>query len=185
MQNKTCCFTGHRPKTFPWKRNESDPHCVWLKKRILEEVENAVREGFTRFMAGGAQGVDMWCAEAVIEIREKYPNKGIELILAIPFLKYAGYFSDDEKERLTRIIDASDERILTSAENDKSSATAKYYRRNEYMVDNSARIIAVFEDRPGVKGGTKYTVEYAKKQGCEIIPIRWLSDYKKECGERM
>lgn len=179
MQNETCCFTGHRPKTFPWKKNESDPHCIWLKTRILEEVENAVAAGFRRFMAGGAQGVDMWCAEAVIKVKNKYPEKNIKLVLAIPFLKYAGYFSEDEKRRLTKIIDESDERILTSAENDTSSAVAKYYRRNEYMVDNSSRVIAVYEDGKSIKGGTRYTIEYAKKQGCEIILIRWDSEYKK------
>ena len=33
--------------------------------------------------------------------------------------------------------------------------------RNEWMVDHSARVIAVFN---GEKGGTKNTIDYAKRQ---------------------
>ena len=30
-----CAFTGHRPKSFPWKYNEADRECVLLKE-VLE-----------------------------------------------------------------------------------------------------------------------------------------------------
>ena len=28
----TCAFTGHRPKSFPWKDDESVQECVLLKE---------------------------------------------------------------------------------------------------------------------------------------------------------
>ena len=149
------------------------------KRVYLKKLKTLLRQALEDLWQEAHRGVDMWCAEAVIKVKNKYPEKNIKLVLAIPFLKYAGYFSEDEKRRLTKIIDESDERILTSAENDTSSAVAKYYRRNEYMVDNSSRVIAVYEDGKSIKGGTRYTIEYAKKQGCEIILIRWDSEYKK------
>ncbi|MBQ1436061.1 MAG: DUF1273 family protein [Clostridia bacterium] len=173
METKTCCFSGHRPKAFPWKYDERDPRCVRLKGRIAEAIERAVSDGYTRFIAGGAAGVDMWCAEAVIAYKKKHKRDDISLVLAIPFLDYAVYFSNAEKARLIKIIDASDDRILVSPEEDRSHVTLKYYKRNEYMVDNSQRLIAVFEPRPGQKGGTKYTVDYAKKAGIELVLIPW------------
>ncbi|MBQ3379798.1 MAG: DUF1273 family protein [Clostridia bacterium] len=183
MQTKTCCFSGHRPKAFPWKYDESAPQCVWLKGRIANEIEKAVADGFTRFIAGGAAGVDMWCAEAVIDFKRTHNRDDISLVLAIPFLNYAVYFSEKEKARLVKIIEASDERILTSSEEDKSHAVRKYYKRNEYMVDNSQRLIAVFEPDLSTKGGTKYTVEYAKKVGVEVVTIRWDREYAKKASE--
>ena len=39
-------------------------------------------------------------------------------------------------------------------------------RRNRYMVEHSGRIIAVFD---GQDGGTKRTVEYAMRQGLEVV----------------
>lgn len=42
-----------------------------------------------------------------------------------------------------------------------------YMRRNAYMVDSSGLLIAIYDHRPG---GTKNTVEYARKKGRGI----WL-----------
>jgi len=41
--------------------------------------------------------------------------------------------------------------------------------RNYYMVDHAAVLIAVYD---GLFGGTMQTVNYAKKQGLEVIEIR-------------
>jgi uncharacterized phage-like protein YoqJ len=40
--------------------------------------------------------------------------------------------------------------------------------RNEYMVDNSAHLIAVCN---GSKGGTQETLRYAKQKGLRIVTI--------------
>jgi len=175
---RVCCFCGHRPNKFPWGRNELDPRCIYLKSKIADAVEQAIEDGFSSFITGGAIGTDMWCAECVMEAKLRYPKKDIRLILAIPFLDYARYFSDEEKHRLSLIIDASDERIITSCENDMTCVTAKYYKRNEYMVDNSSRLIAVYN--ANLRGGTRYTVEYARKCGIEIIFVNWRNNHKGE-----
>lgn len=43
-----------------------------------------------------------------------------------------------------------------------------YQRRNEWMVDHSSRVIAVFNGEPS---GTKNTIEYANKQAVYILRI--------------
>jgi len=45
---------------------------------------------------------------------------------------------------------------------------AKMQKRNEYMVDNSNIVIAVWD---GTKGGTYNCVKYAEKLGKEVIII--------------
>ena len=35
MEN-TCCFTGHRPQSLPWRFREEDPRLAALRK-LLEE----------------------------------------------------------------------------------------------------------------------------------------------------
>lgn len=49
-----------------------------------------------------------------------------------------------------------------------SFSYSTYQTRNEWMVDHSARVIAVFN---GEKSGTKNTVDYAEKCGVELINI--------------
>jgi len=43
-----------------------------------------------------------------------------------------------------------------------------YQQRNEWMVNHSARVIAVYN---GEAGGTRNTIEYAKKQGVSLVMI--------------
>lgn len=42
---------------------------------------------------------------------------------------------------------------------------ASFQKRDEWMVDHASRVIAVYD---GVPGGTKNTIEYAKKNGIEV-----------------
>lgn len=177
MISKTCCFSGHRPKSFPWGYNEKDKRCVFIKSRIEEEIRRAIALGYTRFIAGGAVGVDMWCAETVLMLKKEFPN--IRLVIAMPFMNYAEHFGRNDKKRLIRLIDESDERVLTADENDTSPLTLKYYRRNEYMVDNSSMLIAVYEDDGKKRGGTRYTVNYAMKNDCRVNIIKWKTELAK------
>ena len=61
-------------------------------------------------------------------------------------------------------------------------------RRNRYMVDHAARLIAVFD---GQDGGTRRTVEYALRSGLEVIyvdaeypPSRWAITFSASLRKR-
>lgn len=80
---KVCCFTGHRPQKLPFGFNESDERCVLLKQKIREKVEYLIiKQGVTHFIVGMALGVDIYSAEIVLALKEKYPQ--ITLECAIP-----------------------------------------------------------------------------------------------------
>ena len=72
-RQSACCFTGHRPRSFPWKYNEADPRCVLLKFRVKRQIIQAVKQdGVTHFLTGMALGVDTWAAEIVLSLRRKW-----------------------------------------------------------------------------------------------------------------
>ena len=76
LRQYRCCFTGHRPNGL--KRP------AWLIKIDLErEIKKAVNDGFTVFISGMAQGVDIWAAQIVLKLRKK--GAPIKLICACPF----------------------------------------------------------------------------------------------------
>ncbi len=52
-----------------------------------------------------------------------------------------------------------------------------YQTRNIWMVDRSARVIAVFN---GEAGGTKNTIDYAKRAGVETVVINPRTLPKRE-----
>ena len=57
-----CCFTGHRPEKLSISETEARP--------LLEKaIDTAIGNGFTTFITGMAQGIDIWAAEIVLQKR--------------------------------------------------------------------------------------------------------------------
>ena len=74
-------FTGYRPQKLPF-RGESDPACADLKRRIYAEIERLYEHGAGEFYTGMALGVDMWCAEAVLNLKSLHPE--VRLVALLP-----------------------------------------------------------------------------------------------------
>lgn len=82
-EKKVCCFTGHRPQKLSFGFNEEDERCVQLKRAIMEQTEKLITQRrVTHFIVGMALGVDIYSAEIVLLLKEKYPQ--ITLECAIP-----------------------------------------------------------------------------------------------------
>ena len=150
---KTCCVTGHRDLPADGAR--------MIKKRLEEEVRAAVEDGYTHFMSGFAEGADLMFADIVLKFKKKYPN--ITLEAAVP---YAGRMKTPNPE-FQRLIKLCDEVKVHSPVYQKSC----YMQRNRYMVNNSQRVIAVYDGR--ATGGTAATVRYALSMEREVRYIQY------------
>jgi len=156
-KEKTCCFTGHRPDKLPWGEDEADPRCLRLKRAVARAVEDAYVSGIRHFISGMARGVDLYCAEAVLELREAEPD--ILLECARPCETQADSWPAAEQARYRSILDRCDYETLVQHHYDRFCML----RRNRYMADRSHRLIAVYNGMP--KGGTYQTLLYAMKKG--------------------
>ncbi len=167
MRDRTVCFTGHR--TLP--RGDE-------LKRIIGVVDSmisaAYSKGYRTFIAGGAIGFDTLAACRVIVAKKRLPD--IKLWLALP--------CRNQTERWTRTSDlALYKRIMASAE--RVDYITDFYtdscmlERNRFMVDQSSLCIAYCINE---KGGTAYTVNYAKKKGLGILNIGTGSYIYEEPG---
>ncbi len=160
----TVCFTGHRPKAFHFGFDETHPDCISLVENIKKEVESLIQYySADTFYTGMALGVDTWGAEAVIALKEKYPS--IKLIAAIPFPNQSKSWSEDNAKRYKDILEKCDDHIIISPAYHKGCM----HLRNEYMVDHSDIVLAVFDTTKS--GGTASTVKYAEKQGKMIVHL--------------
>jgi len=171
MQGKTCCVTGHRDIPA-----EQVGH---IKKSLEQEVDRAISDGFTCFISGFADGVDLLFAEIVTERIAKNPV--LKLIAAIPYQKRLDTLR--KSERTKALIDLCTE-IYVAAEEYQPSVYAK---RNRYMVERSDRIIAVYDGRE--KGGTVGTIRLAhtmKKELREIaVGTLHIPEYMKKISDSM
>ena len=73
-KSQTCCFTGHR-NIAPYM-----PDTVFEQTKAI--VTLLVSKGFKYFGTGGALGFDTLAAQTVIELKKKYPQ--IKLIMVLP-----------------------------------------------------------------------------------------------------
>ena len=149
----TCCFTGHRPE----KINCS---AEIVAEQLYCAIEDAFSDGFTEFITGMSRGVDIWAAEAVLELRKEYPH--IRLICAIPYEGFENGWEDYWKKQYLKILSDSDEIHYISEGYDRGS----YQKRNEWMIDHASMVIVGYT---GAAGGTRNTIVYAKKQVDFII----------------
>ncbi len=147
-----CCFTGHRPEklTLP---EES------IRKQLRPCVLQAIEDGYTTFITGMARGVDLWAGQIVIELREQgYP---IKLVAACPHPDFESSWGDYWKDMFHEVLDKADFVQVVCPEFKMSN----FQERNEWMVDRSSRVIAVYNGR---KGGTHNTIFYARKTGVDV-----------------
>ena len=152
---KTCCFTGHRPQFCVHSEAE-------IKGLLREKIDQAIEDGYTTFITGMACGVDIWAAEIIIDLMKD--DDQLKLICAVPFKGMENRFSPEWQERYRNVLDhASDIRYICPRHNSWC-----YKARNQWMVDYSTRVIAVYN---GKSGGTKQTIEYAKDRGKEVVLI--------------
>lgn len=143
-----CCFTGHRPDKCTRTKQE-------IRNELTVAINNAIRKGITTFISGGAEGVDTWAAEIILELRKE--NAQLKLVLALP--------NEDWLSRCSQLCATADLIEIVGT----GHHLGIYQKRNKWMVDHSAQVIAVFNGRPG---GTKNTIEYAKQHGIPVFCIQ-------------
>lgn len=164
LNSTTACFTGHRIQKLPWRNKEDDGRCIALKNTLRAEIEKAVRRGYKTFLCGLALGFDTYCAEAVLELKNQFPD--IKLIGAIPCKNQDIKWSEKDKKRYKKLLKNVDG-VRCIYEEYKGPECM--LERNKFMVNNSSLLIALYD---GLSGGTKSTIDYAKKQGLDIIVLK-------------
>ncbi len=156
LRSHRCCFTGHRPQNI--KRS---PEAI--KADLEKSIRAAISDGYTTFITGMASGVDIWAGEIVIRLKEKNPY--IKLIAAVPFVGSEDFWPETWKARYRNLLGHADLVKYICSEYREDA----YQQRNQWMVDKSSKVIAVFNGRPS---GTMYTIQYAKR---EKIPVEYLA----------
>lgn len=157
----SCCFTGHRPKYYRFGTDESHPDCLNIKVRVREKCKYLISEmGVSHFISGGALGLDTWAMEEVLALKKEYCHVTLECVL--PYAGMIERFTLPDRERYNRI--APQLEVITIL-------NQHYHRycmqqRNEYMVDHTQYVIAVWT---GQRSGTANTVNYARKRGREVL----------------
>ena len=155
LREHCCCFTGHRPEKLTMPEHE-------VKAALEAQIRATIRDGFQIFISGMARGVDIWAADIVLQLRNE--GQPIRLICALPFPGFGLNWSEKWQNPYRQILKDAD-MVWTVC---PKYSQRCFQIRNQWMVDRSSRVIAVYN---GAHGGTRNTIEYAASQGIPIIKI--------------
>lgn len=151
--------TGHRPdKLGGWH----------LPNQIFDFVRNAIKEAFLAnkpeyVLTGMALGVDQWAAEVCVEL-------GIKFIAAIPCNDQDKLWPAYSRTVYANLLGKSHAAyVITPGAYSKD----KMHTRNKWMVNNSHKLLAVWDGSPG---GTASCVHYAQQVSKPIEFINLPTD---------
>ena len=138
-------------------------HRVLGRGFSAEKLERALRslvaEGADTFYCGMALGFDSFCCELLLRLREEFPLK---IVACVPCADQDLRYPPRAKAKYAALLAACDERIVLHERYESGCM----FERNRRMVDESDVLLAYLESG---KGGTFYTVNYAKKRNKRVL----------------
>ncbi len=153
-----CCFTGHRNI----KTDDA------LKKRLYSTLTKFIMEkGITDFYAGGAYGWDIYCEEAVLELRDKYPWIRLHLVLPCSPEDQTKKWYENDKIKYAKILKSADS-VEVLSERYYSGCMAA---RNKKLVEHADCCICYYDRENHSFGGTDQTVKMAVGKGIKVVNL--------------
>jgi len=163
----TACFTGHR-KIGGEYYNRVNPSAEWmlLKNYLDSIVYFFMRDhNVTHFITGLAIGVDMLGAESVALCRS-FIKTPITLTGAMPFPSQRKKWPKPTRDHWHDTCSLCNEVVSISAD---PYHPTKMQIRNEWMVDQSNYVIAIWDSR--MKGGTWNCIKYAQSKDKPVLHL--------------
>lgn len=145
--------TGHRPPRLSLSYSDNDLSLLgkFLTKR-LSRFQNV-----TQTISGGALGFDQAFAMASLELE-------IPLVLAIPFKGFDKKWPHASRARLENLVGRA-AKVVYVCEREEGA----FHERDAWMVEHCTHVLTLFDGRG--KGGTAYTVDYAKRLGRPVTNL--------------
>lgn len=177
-------FTGHRPPRLGGYGKEARQKLYNFAHHILRQnlklCDPSVGYIGDEAIVGMAQGWDMAAAQACYVLEVPY-------IAAVPFPGQEEVWPDPEVRSLYQTLLENAQRVVythnTHVRSTRMGEVAKILQlRNQWIVDRSDKIIALYDTIPGdhihhIRGGTYNCIKYAERQKKEVINV-W-SDWEK------
>lgn len=153
---KSVCFTGHR---------DVDTDMAVLNFLLRSFLDRLITEqGAADFYTGGAIGFDTIAADTVLEMRKRYPQVKLHLILPCSNAEQTKCWTAKQKERFQQILDSADSVEYISD---------RYY--TGCMKDRNTRLVELADccisywNPDNYRSGAGQTVRMAQKKNIPVV----------------
>lgn len=157
-REKCACFTGHRVI--------SGEERAELRVTLRLELLRLVNLGYTTFLAGGALGFDTVAEQEVLRLKNEISEE-IKLVLVLPCRDQDLNWRERDSAVFRTLRRSADEVVYTGEEYERGCM----FVRNRFLVDHSSACLFFLRENT-TRGGTVYTVKYAKQKGLKLIDLK-------------
>jgi uncharacterized phage-like protein YoqJ len=143
-----------------------------IKKALKKRIISLMDEGLEWIIVSGQWGVEVWAAEAALELKEQY--KDLRLAVITPFLEQDENWNEEKKRIYQHIIKHAN--YVNSVMKSKYTGPWQFKEKNKFLLRNSDGIILVYDEEN--EGSPKYIQEQAKQQALfKDYPIYRINAY--------
>lgn len=134
----------------------------FIQKAITAKVVPLVEDGLEWVITPGQYGVDLWACEALIELKQQYPQLKISIVTA--FLNPAEKWKEDKKQYYERILQGLDHYGTVSKQ--PYVGAWQFAARDDLLLRKTDGMLLVYDEDAG-EGSPKFIKEKALRKSAE------------------
>lgn len=131
----------------------------YIKKAIIRKLIPLIEDGLEWVITPGQYGVDLWACEAVISLKEQYPQLKLSIITA--FLNQEEKWNDTKKDYYNQVIQDVD--YMAAVSKQPYSGVWQFTARDDLLFRKTDGILLVYDEDAG-EGSPKFFKEKALKK---------------------
>lgn len=137
--------------------SQKHPGIEIIKKAIKKQLVALMDEGLEWIIVSGQWGVEIWAAEAVLELKKEYKN--LRLAVITPFLEQEEKWNDSKKELYNSILIRAD--YVNSVTKSKYDGPWQFKEKDKFLLRNSDGMILIYDEEN--EGSPKYIKAQAEQ----------------------
>ena len=154
----------HRKRTVDMDETTTD--IIDLKERIHATIEALIWAGYTRFLTSATRGIELWAAEAVLDLEVEYPEVTLEVV--VPYTGHSKKWAAPIKERYDEVLAKADTVTHLNHETSKGAV----FTRNHYLLDNCSSMITAYYEG----SMTETLTGRARRYGKQVVRIPFMKN---------
>jgi len=113
-----------------------------IKKAIKKQIVALIDEGLEWVIVSGQWGVELWAAEAVLELQPQYEQ--LQLAVITPFLEQDENWSEEKRGFYSGILQRAN--YVNSVTKSKYDGPWQFKEKNKFLLRNSDGMIVLYDE---------------------------------------
>lgn len=148
--------------------SENHEGIKYIKIALEKQLNLLLEEGLEWVIISGQQGVELWCAEIVLELQKKFPQ--LQLAVITPFLEQEKSWKEEKQQHYHSILSKAN--FVSSITNKPYEGPWQFRAKNKFLLENSDGLLVIYDEEN--EGSAKYIKETAiknEKYGYKVLII--------------